>query len=99
MEKRATEPFESEAETIKRQRRCFNRALRNLQQAKIKTRSDIEQAFQEYSIDCAGWERQLYHFADFLGYDWDEVTGDRSLEDAIDDEVTARHEPLTVNNQ
>ena len=33
------------------------------------------------------------------GYDWDEVTGDRDLEDATDDEVTERHEPLNVNDE
>jgi hypothetical protein len=26
-----------------------------------------------------GWEQQLAGFALFLGYDWDEVTGDRDL--------------------
>ena len=56
-------------------------------------------SFLEYSEDRAVWERQLYHFADFLGYDWDEVTGDRSLEDATDDEVTERHEALTVDSE
>ncbi len=99
LETRATDPFESEAEMFLRQRRCFNRALKHLRDTKIKTRSDIEQAFLEYSTDRAAWERQLYHFAAFLGYDWDEVTGDRSLEDAIDDEVTERHEALTTDDE
>lgn len=97
LENRATEPFESEEETLKRRQKCFNRATKHLRRSKIKTRSDIEQAFLEYSTDRAAWERQLYHFADFLGYDWDEVTGDRSLEDATDDEVTERHELLAVD--
>jgi hypothetical protein len=99
LETHATDPFESEAETLLRQQKCFNRALKHLQNTKIKTRSDIEEAFLEYSTDRATWERQLYHFADFLGYDWDEVTGDRNLEDATDDEVTERHEQLTVDNE
>jgi len=73
--------------------------LKHLQNTKINTRSDIEQSFLEYSEDRAAWERQLFHFADFLGYDWDEVTGDRSLEDATDDEVTERHEALTVDSE
>jgi len=96
--KRAAEPFESESEMIRRRRNCFNRALRRLRRANIKTRDDLEQAFEEYSADRALWEQQLYHLADFLGYDWDEVTGDRSLEDATDDEVTERHEPLSAVN-
>ncbi len=99
LEKRANEPFESEEETLKRRRRCFNRTMKRLQNTKIKTRSNIEQAFLEYTEDRAMWERQLYHFAEFLGYDWDEVTGDRSLEDATDDEVTERHDPLNMDNE
>jgi hypothetical protein len=99
LETHATEPFESEAETLLRQRKCFNRAMRHLQNSKIKTRSDIEQAFLEYTADRSAWERQLYHFADFLGYDWDEVTGDRSLDDATDNEITERHEALTTDDE
>lgn len=99
LEKNATKSFESEEETLLRRRKCFNRTLKNLQNAKIKTRLDTEEAFLEYSSDRAMWERQLYHFSNFLGYDWDEVTGDRSLEDATDDEVTERHEQVTVDNQ
>jgi len=91
----ASESFESDEETLRRRRKSFNRALKSLKKTEIKTRSDIERAFLEYSEDRANWERQLFRFADFLGYDWDEVTGDRDLEDATDDEVTERHEPLT----
>lgn len=99
LETYATEPFETEEETLARRRKCFNRGLRHLQETKIQTSPNVEKAFLEYVEDRALWERQLYHFADFLGYDWDEVTGDRSLEDATDDEVTERHEPLTVNSE
>ena len=95
----ATESFESDAEMLRRRRKSFNRAMKHLQKTEIKTRADIERAFLEYSEDRANWERQLFHFADFLGYDWDEVTGDRDLEDATDDEVTERHEPLTNENE
>jgi len=95
----ATESFESDAETLRRRRKSFNRAMKHLQKTEIKTRADIERAFLEYSEDRANWERQLFHFADFLGYDWNEVTGDRDLEDATDDEVTERHEPLTTDNE
>lgn len=99
LEKRATEPFEPEEETRRRRRKCFNRALKHLRNTKIKTRPDIEQAFREYDEDREAWERQLFHFADFLGYDWNEVTGDQNLEDATDDEITERHEPLNVENK
>jgi len=99
LQNRATDPFESDAETIRRQRKSFNRAMKHLENTKIKTRPDIEPAFLEYSEDRAMWEKQLFHFAHFLGYDWDEVTGDRDLEDATDDEVTERHEPLTATEE
>jgi hypothetical protein len=97
LENIATEPFESEEEALRRQRNSFNRALRHLQTNKIKTRTDLAQAFSEYHEDRTAWESQLYHFADFLGYDWDEVTGDRNLEDATDDEVIERHEALITD--
>ena len=99
LQKRATEPFESEAEIHQRQQICFNRAMKRLRQSQIKTRADLQRAFREYTEDRAAWEKQLYHFADFLGYDWDEVTGDRNLEDATDDEVTERHEVLAVDHE
>jgi len=99
LQTRATDPFESDAETLRRRRKSFIRAMKQLQNTKIKTVTAIEQAFQEYSEDRANWERQLFHFAEFLGYDWNEVTGDRDLEDATDDEVTERHEPLTTNDE
>lgn len=93
----ANESFEPENRTLLRHRYCFNRASRRLQKAGIKLRSDLEQAFEEYSADRSFWEKQLYHLSNFLGYDWEEVTGDRSLEDATDDEVTERHEMLTAD--
>jgi hypothetical protein len=95
----ATESFEPEAETLRRRRKSFNRAMKHLQNTKIKTRADIVLAFEEYFEDRADWERQLFHFSEFLGYDWDEVTGDRDLDDATDDEVTERHEPLTAGTE
>ncbi len=96
--KSANEPFETEADTLRRRQNRFNRTLRRLQKARIKTRDNLEQAFEEYAADRDLWENQLYHLADFLGYDWDEVTGDRSLADATDDEVAERHEQLTADN-
>lgn len=95
----ATESFEPDEETLRRRRKSFDRAMKILQDSGIKTRADIERAFLEYSEDRADWERPLFHFAEFLGYDWNEVTGDRDLEDATDDEVTERHEPLAVNDE
>ena len=99
LENIATEPFESEAEALKRRRNSFNRAMRHLRSAGIKTRADVERAFREYCEDRESWEDQLNHFAEFLGYDWDEVTGDRNLEDATDDEIIERHEVLITDGE
>ncbi len=96
LENAATESFESDEKTLRRRRKNFDRTLETLRKTSIKTRTDIERAFLEYAEDRADWENQLFHFADFLGYDWDEVTGDRDLEDATDDEITERHEPLNA---
>ncbi len=93
---RATEAFETPDEERARRRRCFRRATRRLREAGVKVREDHEQAYAEYATWRDGWERQLYWFALFLGYDWDEVSGDRELSDATDDEIEERHAQATV---
>ncbi len=95
----ANDSFESETKTIRRRQKNFDRALSDLKQSQIKISDDLEKAFAEYSEDRAEWERQLYHFAEFLGYDWNEVTGDRDLEDATDDEVIERHEAVKTTSE
>ncbi len=95
----ATASFESETKTVQRRRAVFNRTMKELNNTQIKTRLDIEQAFAEYSEDRSDWERLLFHFAEFLGYDWDEVTGDHDLEDATDDVVIERHKPLNATDE
>jgi hypothetical protein len=94
LEKKAGQEFESETKEAERRRRCFNRAIRQLEQAEIKLHADREAAFADYSARREQWEAKLYWFGDFLGYDWDEVTGDRDLTDAIDDEIGERHEQI-----
>lgn len=94
LDKKAIKPFETEEETFHRQLNSFMRALRHLREKEIVTREDIKKAFAEYQEDRAAWETPLYYLADFLGYDWEEVTGDRDLKDAADDLVEERHELL-----
>ena len=94
LEKKAGQEFETEAEELLRRRRCFNRAMCEMKQVKIKLRADRAAAFADYFERREQWEAKLYWFANFLGYDWDEVTGDRDLEDATDDEVEERHEQI-----
>ncbi|HXG84528.1 MAG TPA: potassium channel family protein [Pyrinomonadaceae bacterium] len=94
LEKKAGLEFEPEAEETLRRRRCFNRATRELKRAGIKLRPDRAASFADYSQRREQWEAKLYWFADFLGYDWDEVTGDRDLSDATDDEIEERHDQI-----
>ena len=96
LERKAGQEFESEAEEAVRRQRCFKRARRELMKAKIKLRADPDQALAEYSARREEWEAKLYWFMDFLGYDWDEVTGDRDLSDAVDEEVEERHEQIAA---
>ena len=39
----------------------------------------------EYRAQREGWESKLRRLALYLGYDWEEVTGDRDLEYAADE--------------
>ncbi|MDQ3220272.1 MAG: potassium channel family protein [Acidobacteriota bacterium] len=94
--KKAGREFETKAEEATRRRRCFERAVRQLKKAGIKLKADEAEAFADYSARREQWEAKLYWFADFLGYDWDEITGDRNLSDATDDEVEARHEQIAM---
>ena len=98
LEKKAGREFESETEESARRKRCFNRAMRRLKKSEIKLRADREAAFANYSARREQWEAKLYRFADFLGYDWEEVTGDRDLSDATDDEIEERHEQIAVSS-
>lgn len=94
LDKLANQPFESEAETVARRRRSFARAMHTLRRAKIKIAADAELAFKEYCEKREVWERELFWYADFLGYDWNEVTGDSDLSEAMDEEVVERHEKV-----
>jgi hypothetical protein len=94
LEKLAVKSFESETEEAIRRRRTFRQATRILSQARINLRENNAEAFAEYAARREEWEAKLYCLADFLGYDWDEVTGDRDLADATDDEVEERHEQI-----
>lgn len=74
-----------DAELLRR-KRCFYRTIRNLESAGIKTRPDRQTALAEYILGRERWERQLHRLGYFLGYDWDELTGDNNLQDAVHDE-------------
>jgi hypothetical protein len=79
-------PTEQESEeTTRRWRRRYEQTLARLRESGIGTRHDTEQGWEEYRSQRAGWESKLRRLALHLGYDWDEVTGDRDLEYAADE--------------
>jgi hypothetical protein len=82
---------------LKRREFCFYRTMRNLKSAGIKTRSDRHLALAEYVSGRERWERQLHRLGYFLGYDWDELTGDNNLQDAVHDEPDELNHPLVGN--
>jgi hypothetical protein len=42
--------------------------------------------WEEYRANREEWEEPLLRYARHLGYDWDEITGDRDLQYAADEE-------------
>jgi hypothetical protein len=63
----------------------FKLVLGQLNRAGIKTRSDTQTAWEIYKARREEWESQLYVFAHYLGYDWDEVTGDGNMQYAVNE--------------
>jgi hypothetical protein len=62
-----------------RWRRRYESTLQRLQHAGVRAPSDREAGWREYRRRRHGWELELAGFALYLGYDWDEVTGDGGL--------------------
>jgi hypothetical protein len=84
---RPRRPTEAEEEeTRQRWRRRYEQTLARLRESSIGLRRDMEQGWEEYRTQREEWESKLRRLALHLGYDWDEVTGDRDLEYAADEE-------------
>ncbi|HEY0173132.1 MAG TPA: potassium channel family protein [Pyrinomonadaceae bacterium] len=81
---------QEEAEDERRWRRRYEQTLARLTDSGISTRDDAEQGWEEYRAQREEWESKLRRLALHLGYDWEEVTGDRDLEYASDE---AKAEP------
>ena len=62
-----------------RWRQRYESTLRRLQGAGVRLPADMETGWREYHHRRHGWELELAGFALYLGYDWDEVTGDGDL--------------------
>ncbi len=79
-------PTKGEAEEDQRRwRRRYEQTLARLRESGIGVRRDSEGGWVEYRSQREEWESKLRRLALHLGYDWEEVTGDRDLEDAADE--------------
>jgi hypothetical protein len=78
------------AEDEARWRRRYEQHLERLGVAGIKVREDIEFGWIEYRDRRRVWESKLNRLSIYLGYEWEEVTGDDDLDYAHDEE---REEP------
>jgi voltage-gated potassium channel Kch len=94
---RPRRPTEQEAEeSTQRWRRRYEQTLARLRVSGVGIRRDTEQGWEEYRAQREGWESKLRRLSIYLGYDWEEVTGDRDLEYAADEGKEAPREPESV---
>jgi hypothetical protein len=70
----------------RRWRARFDQTLSRFQEAGIRTPPDVVAAWQENRSERDEWEPPLRQFAAFLGYEWEEITGDRDLDYAAREE-------------
>jgi hypothetical protein len=87
LERRTKPRHETQVEETRRWRRRYRQTLRQLEAAGIKTPRDTSDGWEAYRARREEWEAQLHRFSLFLGYDWDEITGDRDLRYAADEEM------------
>ncbi|HYG10877.1 MAG TPA: potassium channel family protein [Pyrinomonadaceae bacterium] len=84
---RRTRPVEDPAVTLHRQQRRYRQTLKQLAKAGVRTRQNADEGWEIYRERRERWEMKLHAFADHLGYDWDEVTGDKDLRYAAAEEA------------
>jgi hypothetical protein len=87
--RKSTEREQDEDE--RRWHRRYEQTIARLRDSAIKTREDTEQGWEEYRAQREEWESKLRRLSLYLGYDWEEVTGDRDLEYAADEGKEAPH--------
>ncbi len=71
------EHIEPPAEELRRWRGRWQQTMARLQEAGISVRVDERASWTDYRTRRLEWEAPLNRFATHLGYDWNEVTGDR----------------------
>ena len=64
--------------------RRFDDTMRRFAAAGVQTQADVAASRRRYVKNRLAWEQQLGAFAAHAGYDWDEITGDRDLQEAED---------------
>jgi hypothetical protein len=87
LEKQSSRRVESSFEEARRWKARFEQTIARLEEIGIKTRKDRAAGWKVYRALRDEWEPRLYALASYLGYDWDEVTGDKDLEYAADEEM------------
>jgi len=78
---------EDPADATRRLHSRYRRTLKQLSEAGVKTRVDRNEGWEIYRARRERWEAKLHAFSVYLGYDWDEVTGDNDLRSATDEEA------------
>jgi hypothetical protein len=86
LERRRRPIRETELDDEVRWKRRFEETLQSLRSFGLKM-TDVEAGWREYQSQREEWESQLQRISIHLGYDWDEVTGDRDLRYAADEEM------------
>ena len=80
-------PVEDPAVASRRLQRRYRQTLRQLAAAGVNTHRDADRGWEIYRERRERWETKLHAFSVYLGYDWDEVTGDKDLRYAADEEA------------
>jgi len=89
-ERRRTMTREEVAEDERRWLRRYGQHLQRLEGAGIRTRDEPGEGWVDYRDRRRLWEAQLTRLSIYLGYEWNEVSGDDDLDYAHDEE---RDEP------
>ena len=87
LERRALKRYETPQEESLRWERRFKQTIRQFKKEGIETQRDLAVGWEIYRARREEWESKLHRFTLFLGYDWDEITGDRDLRYAADEEM------------
>jgi hypothetical protein len=80
-------PSEDPADATRRLQRRYRQTLKQLTASDVRTRRDPNKGWEDYRAQRERWETKLHAFSNYLGYDWDEVSGDKDLRYAADEEA------------